>query len=173
VRGSLINLGFYLQAKAAVLGETITRPTSLATLLQLSKEAWKTYPEAVAFTGFFAVFGVVIALMKDVPDVRGDVQYKIPSFSVKLGAAKMFRYVLSQCLSFYLSVSLRNVAQLSSQSTSPHADAPSTHTGLPGACSRAYCWLHPLVCCCTPAPSTPTSTAPPPSYQPQLPPSRP
>jgi homogentisate phytyltransferase/homogentisate geranylgeranyltransferase len=94
VRGSLINLGFFLQAKASVLDQTLTAPTSLATLQAFCNQAWRTYPEAVVVTSFFAVFGVVIALMKDVPDIRGDTEYKIPSFSVKLGAARMFRYVV-------------------------------------------------------------------------------
>ena len=91
VRGSLVNMGFFLQAKASVLGEMLTRPTSLASLGALCSEVWQQYPEAVAVTSFFAVFGVVIALMKDVPDIRGDIEFKISSFSVQLGAKKMFR----------------------------------------------------------------------------------
>lgn len=92
VRGSLINLGFYLQAKASVLGQSLPAPAlSLTSAAQFLKQVWRTFPEAIAATTFFAVFGVVIALMKDVPDVRGDTAYKIPSFSVKLGAARMFR----------------------------------------------------------------------------------
>lgn len=49
------------------------------------------YPESIILNSFFAIFGLVIAIMKDVPDIRGDLIYKIPSFSVKLGAKKMFR----------------------------------------------------------------------------------
>jgi homogentisate phytyltransferase/homogentisate geranylgeranyltransferase len=45
-------------------------------------------------TLFFAVFGLVIALMKDVPDIKGDSIFKIPSFSVKLGARTMFRFLI-------------------------------------------------------------------------------
>lgn len=92
VRGSLINMGFYLQAKVSVMGAKLAAPNTLRAAAALLSTLWHRYPEAVALTSFFAVFGVVIALMKDVPDVRGDVEYKIPSFSVKLGAAKMFRY---------------------------------------------------------------------------------
>jgi 4-hydroxybenzoate polyprenyltransferase len=91
-------MGFYLQAKSAVLGETLTRPTSLATIFALGQQTLARFPEAIVLTSFFAVFGVVIALMKDVPDVRGDVEYKIPSFSVKLGAAKMFRCAYMICI---------------------------------------------------------------------------
>ena len=91
VRGSIVNLGFFLQAKATVLGEVLIRPTSWHALRAFASQLGAAYPEAVALTSFFAVFGLVIALMKDVPDIRGDVEYKIPSFSVKLGAVKMFR----------------------------------------------------------------------------------
>ena len=81
VRGSLVNMGFFLQAKSQVLGESLP---SLG-------YACRRYPESVLLTTFFAIFGVVIAFMKDVPDVEGDKKFSIPSFSVKLGAPKMFR----------------------------------------------------------------------------------
>ena len=82
VRGSLVNMGFFLQAKIQLMG--IDLP-SLG-------YACRMFPESILLTTFFAIFGVVIALMKDVPDVQGDKMFSIPSFSVKLGAANMFRY---------------------------------------------------------------------------------
>ena len=82
VRGSLVNLGFFLHAKGEILGADIGRMSLL--------QACARFPESVALASFFAVFGVVIAIMKDVPDVRGDEMFAIPSFSVKLGARKMF-----------------------------------------------------------------------------------
>lgn len=81
VRGTLVNMGFFLQAKVQVLGESIPSVMS----------ACRMFPESVLLTVYFAIFGVVIALMKDVPDVKGDKMNSISSFSVKLGAAKMFR----------------------------------------------------------------------------------
>ena len=81
VRGSLVNMGFFLQAKIQMLDETLPSIAS----------ACKMYPESVLLTSFFAVFGIVIALMKDVPDVKGDESNSISSFSVKLGAPTMFR----------------------------------------------------------------------------------
>jgi homogentisate phytyltransferase/homogentisate geranylgeranyltransferase len=83
VRGSLVNMGFYLQAKVAVLGAKI--PSLL--------EACRLYPESVVLTAFYAIFGVVIALMKDVPDIHGDRKFGIRTFSVKVGAETMFKYV--------------------------------------------------------------------------------
>lgn len=82
VRGSLVNLGFFLHAKSEILGADIGRMSLL--------QACALFPESVALAAFFAIFGVVIAIMKDVPDVRGDEMFAIPSFSVKLGARRMF-----------------------------------------------------------------------------------
>eukprot|EP01035_Chromulina_nebulosa_P030263 gene30263-40224_t len=62
VRGSLVNLGFYLQAKM-VMGEIVNKQFSLGNFAQ----AIAAYPESVWVTSFFAVFGLVIAIMKDVP----------------------------------------------------------------------------------------------------------
>lgn len=81
VRGTLVNLGFLLQAKADVLGQVF--PSFLRALV--------AYPDGLLITAFFAIFGIVIALMKDVPDIRGDTVSNIRTFSVKLGAGKMFR----------------------------------------------------------------------------------
>ena len=52
VRGTVVNLGFYAHAAAAVGGEL------------LSPRSWLA-------AAFFGLFGSVIALMKDVPDVSG------------------------------------------------------------------------------------------------------
>ena len=81
VRGTLVNMGFFFQAKIQVVGE------SLPSLMS----ACRLFPESLLLTVYFAIFGIVIALMKDVPDVKGDKMNSISSFSVKLGAAKMFR----------------------------------------------------------------------------------
>ncbi len=40
---------------------------------------------------FFGVFGIVIALMKDVPDAHGDRIFNIQSFTVRVGQTKVFR----------------------------------------------------------------------------------
>ena len=82
VRGSLVNLGFFFQAKIDILNENI--PTIAAAISK--------FPESVYLTTFFAIFGVVIAIMKDTPDVAGDQKFNIPSFSVKLGASRMFGF---------------------------------------------------------------------------------
>jgi homogentisate phytyltransferase/homogentisate geranylgeranyltransferase len=82
VRGSLVNLGFFYQAKIDVLNENIPNIVT----------AISKFPEGIYLTTFFAIFGVVIAIMKDTPDVAGDEKFNIPSFSVKLGAKRMFGF---------------------------------------------------------------------------------
>lgn len=81
VRGSVVNVGFFLQAKALLLGQV---SPSLAA-------GMRAHPECVLITLFFAVFSVVIAILKDVPDIKGDALYRIPTFSVILGAKRVFR----------------------------------------------------------------------------------
>jgi homogentisate phytyltransferase/homogentisate geranylgeranyltransferase len=98
VRGSLVNMGFFFQAKAILLASQKQHlPSSLWT-------ACAMYPESVLLTTFFAIFGIVIALCKDIPDIEGDRQFNIASFSVQLGAAAMFRIAIT-LLSVLLSVS--------------------------------------------------------------------
>jgi homogentisate phytyltransferase / homogentisate geranylgeranyltransferase len=81
VRGSLVNLGFYLQAKTDVMRAALPSISS----------AWKQFPESFFVTAFFAIFGVVIAVLKDTPDIKGDQKFKIPTFSVRIGAKRMLR----------------------------------------------------------------------------------
>ena len=86
VRGTLVNLGFFLDAKSSVMGVAVgdTIGAVLGTALQ--------FPEAIAATAYFAIFGTIIAIMKDVPDIIGDRLFSIPSFSVQLGAARVFTF---------------------------------------------------------------------------------
>lgn len=81
VRGSIVNLGFYFQAKCKLIGSDY---------FYSFFNACKAYPEAILLTTFFAIFGLVIAIMKDIPDIIGDKLFNIPSFSVQLGSKKMF-----------------------------------------------------------------------------------
>lgn len=81
VRGFLINIGFFLQAKIQVLGLSI--PNILF--------GTKAFPESVFVSLFFVVYGIVIAFLKDVPDILGDKKFNIPSLSVQYGAKRIFR----------------------------------------------------------------------------------
>lgn len=79
IRGAIINAGFYAHAMTAAFG----RQTSvLGCLMNDQKCAMSSL--------FFAIFGIVIALMKDVPDAMGDAQYNIRSFTVRMGQRNVF-----------------------------------------------------------------------------------
>lgn len=84
VRGALVNVGFFFDAKKSVLNQPLG---SLSDMLRM-------YPESFFANLFFAIFGLVIALMKDVPDVSGDTENNIRTFSVRLGSKTMFRYTI-------------------------------------------------------------------------------
>ena len=105
VRGSLINLGFIMQAKTSVFNTALTVNEFLR-------------PESIAVTLFFAIFGVVIALLKDVPDIKGDKEFKIPSFSVKKGATKIFKLSWTLLLGLLWGSSLVSVAGFTALSPS-------------------------------------------------------
>mmetsp|Transcript_11568 Transcript_11568/g.17788 ORF Transcript_11568/g.17788 Transcript_11568/m.17788 type:complete len:388 (-) Transcript_11568:3486-4649(-) len=81
VRGSIINAGFYAHAKHAVFGEQAG-----SVLYYLLKD-----PVCTLSSLFFGIFGIVIALMKDVPDVAGDEQAKVRTFSVRIGQKRIFK----------------------------------------------------------------------------------
>ena len=81
VRGSLVNMGFLLQARMRL--DDVPLSSNIIT-------ACTSQVDALLVTAFFAFFGVVIALMKDIPDVKGDKMNNISSFSVKVGPSRMF-----------------------------------------------------------------------------------
>lgn len=95
VRGTIINAGFYAHAKAAGLG---LGPTSFLSCLLHD-------PRCYLSTLFFGVFGLVIALMKDVPDVLGDRLSNIRTLSVRIGPHNIFRASRSMLISLFLSTS--------------------------------------------------------------------
>ena len=82
VRGTIINAGFFAHAKAAAFGAVGIPSTVLGCLM--------TDPRCLLSSIFFGIFGVVIALMKDVPDVAGDEMSNIRSFSVRVGQERIF-----------------------------------------------------------------------------------
>jgi homogentisate phytyltransferase/homogentisate geranylgeranyltransferase len=79
IRGAIINAGFYAHAMTAAFG----RPTTVLGCLMNDKKCAMS-------SLFFAIFGIVIALMKDVPDAIGDAQYNIKSFTVQMGQKNIF-----------------------------------------------------------------------------------
>lgn len=80
VRGTIINAGFFAHARAAAYG------MPGATVLNCLFGDLKCGLSSL----FFAIFGIVIALMKDVPDVRGDKLANVRTFSVRIGQTRIF-----------------------------------------------------------------------------------
>lgn len=75
VRGFLMNFGVYHATKSA-LGVPF---------------AWS--PPITFLAIFMSVFATVIALSKDLPDIRGDVAEGVPTFASSVGPARMIRIV--------------------------------------------------------------------------------
>jgi homogentisate phytyltransferase/homogentisate geranylgeranyltransferase len=73
VRAVMVQLGFYHHIKQAVG----------AAQLELTRPLLFT-------VGFMLLFSVVIALFKDIPDVKGDTQAGVRTFSVRAGVERVF-----------------------------------------------------------------------------------
>lgn len=73
VRAILVQLGFFFHMQRA-----------------LGLAASKATPSLVFATGFMLFFSIVIALMKDIPDVVGDKQAGLQTLSVRLGQKRVF-----------------------------------------------------------------------------------
>ena len=82
VRGAIVNLGLYLYF-ATQLGIGAAVPARV----------W-------ALTLFVLVFSFAIAIFKDIPDLEGDRQFNISTYTLQLGQKKVFnlaRWVLTVC----------------------------------------------------------------------------
>ncbi|MCT7948646.1 homogentisate phytyltransferase [Ancylothrix sp. C2] len=111
VRGIIVNLGLYLHfnclLKAAHLGNS-QQKFDLIALNQIPPQIW-------LLTLFILIFTFAIAIFKDIPDIEGDRQYNISTFTLKLGAPTIFklaRWVITTC---YLTISLAAIFYLPQQ----------------------------------------------------------
>jgi len=78
VRGAVVNLGLFLHFSGG---------------LRVPATVW-------ALTLFIIVFTVAIAIFKDIPDLEGDRQYQITTFTIALGQERVFdlaRWLLTIC----------------------------------------------------------------------------
>ncbi len=98
VRGAIVNLGLFLHFTWLWQGGKAISPT----------------PEVWALTLFILVFTVAIAIFKDVPDMEGDKEYHITTFTLQLGKERVFnlaRWVIAIC---YIGMSLSGVVLVDS-----------------------------------------------------------
>lgn len=91
VRGAVINAGFFAHAKVAAYGGVAASASAAAAMSGNSvlQCLWND-PRCSLSSLYFAVFGLVIALMKDVPDIKGDELSNIRTVSVRLGAKPVY-----------------------------------------------------------------------------------
>lgn len=78
VRGAVVNLGLYLHFSRSLI---------------IPMTVW-------ALTLFVIVFTVAIAIFKDIPDLEGDFQYQISTFTIALGQERVFnlaRWIITVC----------------------------------------------------------------------------
>ncbi|NES22743.1 MAG: homogentisate phytyltransferase [Symploca sp. SIO3E6] len=84
VRGAIVNLGLFLHFSWVLQGGKVMMPT----------------PAVWALTLFILVFTFAIAIFKDIPDMEGDKQYNITTFTIRLGKPVVFnlaRWVITTC----------------------------------------------------------------------------
>jgi homogentisate phytyltransferase / homogentisate geranylgeranyltransferase len=90
VRGTIINASFFAHAQAAAgFGSSLS-----ASVWHCLRHDGRCFWSSL----FFGCFGIVIALMKDVPDVLGDRVGNVRTFSVRVGPQRIFhasRYLLT------------------------------------------------------------------------------
>jgi len=116
VRGTIINASFFAHAKAAVFGDPAA--TVLGCILTDPRCLWSSL--------FFGVFGLVIAIMKDVPDVLGDKISDIRTFSVRVGPQRIFhaaRRILTGLFAF-TGLSMVRMAVVAAKAGSSTTTAP-------------------------------------------------
>jgi homogentisate phytyltransferase/homogentisate geranylgeranyltransferase len=94
-RGFIANIGLYLHFHQ-----------------QLQPAAAIPWTLVIGLSLFFFGFGLVIALYKDIPDLSGDRQYGIRTFTVRLGPAKVFQGGRLILTAFYLVPIIASLALL-------------------------------------------------------------
>jgi homogentisate phytyltransferase/homogentisate geranylgeranyltransferase len=108
VRGVILHFGFYQHALTVAISYLYPKVLSSA---NFGLMPWKYVDffqnkKCVMFTLFFTIFSFVIALMKDVPDIKGDAQNSIKSFSVRKGPVFMFHFSNNILSSLFLGTSV-------------------------------------------------------------------
>ena len=106
VRGAIVNLGLFLHFNW-VLG--LGRAKSVFTGGSWESLSLAIPAEVWVLTAFVVVFTLAIAIFKDIPDMEGDKQYNITTFTLEMGKPAVFnlsRWVLTVC---YLAATLAGV----------------------------------------------------------------
>lgn len=105
VRGVVVNLGLFLHG-IWVLSQDKTGELWLTHLAQMPPIRLSIPPSVWALTLFVLGFTFAIAIFKDIPDIEGDKQYNISTFTIRLGTRSVFelaRWTITVC---YLAIAL-------------------------------------------------------------------
>lgn len=107
VRGVIVNLGLFLHFNS-VFSRLETQQLSFPSFLpELSNFTVPVIPISVwALTLFILGFTFAIAIFKDIPDIEGDRQYNITTFTLKLGAPAVFNLALWVLTICYLGLTI-------------------------------------------------------------------
>ncbi|NJR68785.1 MAG: homogentisate phytyltransferase [Synechococcales cyanobacterium CRU_2_2] len=98
VRGGVVNLGFFAHFRQ-LWGDASLR-------------VWQAPAEVWALTAFVVLFAFAIAIFKDIPDAKGDLQFQIRTLTVRLGARFVFnlsRWVLTLCYGLLIGLTLTGI----------------------------------------------------------------
>ncbi|MEA5509287.1 homogentisate phytyltransferase [Crocosphaera sp. UHCC 0190] len=95
VRGVIVNLGLFLYFSNCFINTSVLVPT-----------VW-------ILTAFVVVFTVAIAIFKDVPDLEGDKEYNITTFTIILGKSTIFKITYGIILFCYLGIIAIGFLQIS------------------------------------------------------------
>ncbi|MFB2834818.1 homogentisate phytyltransferase [Floridanema evergladense] len=99
VRGAIVNLGLYLHFRWVMQAKP-----------EIPPEVW-------ALTLFILVFTIAIAIFKDIPDLEGDKQYNITTFTIQLGQKTVFNLSLWLLTTCYLGIVIAGIFWLPSVNT--------------------------------------------------------
>jgi homogentisate phytyltransferase/homogentisate geranylgeranyltransferase len=99
VRGVIVNLGLFLYFSNSFKATSFVVP-----------EVW-------ILTGFVVIFTIAIAIFKDVPDLEGDKEYNITTFTILLGKSAIFKIscaVIILCYLGMITVAFLSVSSINS-----------------------------------------------------------
>lgn len=126
VRGIIVNLGLFLHFNSLFPhSPSVIRHSPFV----IHNSPFAIPPSVWALTAFVVVFTFAIAIFKDVPDMEGDRQYNISTFTLKLGQQKIFNLARWVITASYVGMILAGFARL------PGVNSPfliSTHLALLG-----------------------------------------
>jgi homogentisate phytyltransferase / homogentisate geranylgeranyltransferase len=105
VRGSIVNLGLFLHFNWVFSAGEQTQNA-----LSIPASVW-------VLTGFILVFTFAIAIFKDIPDMEGDLQYNIQTFTLQIGKQAVFNlalWVITVCYGAMILVGVLRLAEVNS-----------------------------------------------------------